>query len=41
MNTVAGQNPSDEDSRAVSDGPPETGETRPAGDAVRALEQFK
>ena len=41
MNTVAGQNPSDENSRAVSDGPLETGEAQPAGDAVRALEQFK
>ena len=41
MNSVAGQNPSDENSRAVSDGPLETGEAQPAGDAVRALEQFK
>ena len=41
MNSVAGQNPSDENSRAVSDGPLEAGEARPAGDAVRALEQFK
>ena len=42
MNTVAGQNPTDEDPRAVSEGPPETGEAqRAAGDAVRALEQFK
>ena len=41
MNPVAGQNPTDEDPRAVSEGPPETGEARPAGDAVRALQEFK